>query len=58
VLALVVTIAFALYILGPDLFSRFVLGFTVPRRNVNLTRGEEVSRAIIWAIATIAVLSR
>ena len=49
-LALAVSVIFALYILGPDLFSRLILGFVVPRRVVPLTRGEEVSRAILWCV--------
>lgn len=48
-IAVAVSLVFALYILGPDAFSRFVVGLTVPRRAVILTRSEEVSRALIWA---------
>jgi hypothetical protein len=48
-LALVVTLLFALYILGPDAFSRFILGFSIPRRSVTLTKSEEVYRAVLWS---------
>ena len=51
-LPIVLTLLFALYILGPDLLSKFILGFTIPRRQVLLTRSEEVSRAIVWAAAS------
>ena len=54
-LAVVVSAIFALYVLGPDAFSRVVLGFTVPRRSVLLSRSEEVSRALIWAIASFGL---
>ncbi len=48
-IAVAVSLFFALYVLGPDAVSRFLLGFTVPRRAVLLTRSEEVSRALVWA---------
>lgn len=48
-IAVAVSLLFALYVLGPDAFSRFVIGLTVPRRAVVLTRSEEISRALIWA---------
>lgn len=48
-LALAVTLFFALYILGPDAFSRFILGFSIPRRAVTLTKSEEIYRAVIWS---------
>lgn len=48
-LALTVSLLFALYIFGPDAFSRFILDFSVPRRAVTLSRSEEVYRAVIWA---------
>lgn len=49
-LALVVTLFFALYVLGPDLLSRWMLGFIVQRRNLVQTKSEEVTRAVIWAV--------
>ncbi len=48
-IAVAVSLFFALYILGPDAFSRFIVGLTIPRRTVILTRSEEVSRALLWA---------
>ena len=54
-LALLVSALVALYLLGPDLISRWVLGFAVPRRNVVQSRGEEVTRAILWAAIPLAV---
>ena len=48
-IAVAVSLVFALYLLGPDAFSRFLIGLTVPRRAVILTRSEEISRALIWA---------
>ena len=49
-IALAVTLVFALYILGPDAISRVLIGFTIPRRAVTLTRSEEVSRALLLAV--------
>jgi len=49
VLALLVSFLIAVYLLGPDLISRWVLGFVVPRKNLVQSRGEEVTRAILWA---------
>ena len=48
-IAVAVSVLFALYVVGPDAFSRFVIGLTVPRRAVVLTRSEEISRALVWA---------
>ena len=48
-LALTLTLALAVYIFGPDAFSRFLLDFSVPRRSVSLTKSEEVYRAVIWS---------
>ena len=57
-LALLVSALVALYLLGPDLVSRWILAFAVPRRNIVQSRGEEITRAILWAAIplTIAVL--
>ncbi len=48
-LALLVSFLVAVYVLGPDLISRWVLGFVVPRKNLVQSRGEEITRAILWA---------
>jgi hypothetical protein len=54
-LALALTLVLALYIFGPDAFSRFLLDFSVPRRNLSLTKSEEVYRAVIWSGVSWAV---
>lgn len=54
-IAVAVSLLFALYVLGPDALSRFVLGLTLPRRNVILSKSEEVSRALIWAVASFGL---
>jgi hypothetical protein len=60
VLALVLTLILALYILGPDLFSRLVVSQFVPARPRIANKSEEVARAIllssipvtcVWVIA-------
>jgi hypothetical protein len=50
VIALVVTLLVALYILGPDLVARWLLGFVVQRKNLLETKSEEITRGIMWAI--------
>lgn len=47
--ALTLTLITAVYILGPELISRYILGFVVPRRTIQQTSSEEISRAIITA---------
>jgi len=54
VLALLVSFLVAVYVLGPDLISRWVLGFVVPRKNLVQSRGEEITRAILWAAIPLA----
>jgi hypothetical protein len=54
VLALLISTLIAVYLLGPDLISRWVLGFVVPRKNLVQSRGEEVTRAILWAAIPLA----
>jgi hypothetical protein len=53
-LALLVSFLVAVYVFGPDLISRWVLGFVVPRKNLVQSRGEEVTRAILWAAIPLA----
>ena len=55
-LALTLSFLAATFILGPDLLSRWVQGFVVPRRSIAQNRGEEVTRAIIWAAAPLAIV--
>jgi hypothetical protein len=57
-LAITVTLLTALYLLGPDFVSRFILGFVVPRRVLQQNKSEEIARAVITALIplTVAVL--
>lgn len=48
-LTLVFSLTAAVFLLGPELVSRWVFGFAVERRNLVQTRAEEVTRALIWA---------
>ena len=54
-LALTLTLITAVYILGPELISRYILGFAVPRRTIQQTNSEEISRAIITAIIPLGL---
>lgn len=54
-LALLVSALVALYLLGPDLVSRWILSLQVPRRNVIQSRGEEVTRAILLAVVPLSI---
>lgn len=49
-IALVATLIVAVYILGPDLVARWILGFVVPRKNLMQTKSEEITRGIVRAI--------
>jgi hypothetical protein len=49
-IALVTTLLIALYILGPDLVARWLLGFVVQRKNLLETKSEEITRGIMWAM--------
>jgi hypothetical protein len=55
VLALVVSTLIAVYLFGPDLISRWILGWVVPRKNLVLSRAEEVTRAVLWAAIPLAI---
>ncbi len=48
-IALLFSVLLALYLLGPDLLARWLLGFVVPRKAVVQSRSEEITRAAIWA---------
>jgi hypothetical protein len=48
-LAITLTLITAVYVLGPELISRYILGFVVPRRTIQQTSSEEISRAILTA---------
>ena len=49
-IALISTFLVAAYFLGPDLFSRWILGFVVQRRNITQSKSEEITRGVMWAI--------
>jgi hypothetical protein len=49
VLPLLVTVLLAVYVLGPDLVSRWILSFIVPRRAVVQSKSEEFARAMLWS---------
>ncbi len=53
-LALLLSSLIAIYLLGPDLVSRSILSFQVPRRNIVQSRGEEVAAAIFIAAVPLA----
>jgi hypothetical protein len=55
VIALFLTFVVAAYLLGPDLVSRFVLGFVCPRKNIVQSKGEEITRAVAWAVLPFLV---
>lgn len=40
----------AAYVLGPDLLARWILSFVVPRKNLVLSKSEEITRGILWSI--------
>ena len=54
-LALLLSTLIAIYLLGPDLVSRSILSFQVPRRNIIQSRGEEIVRAILIAVVPLAI---
>lgn len=54
-IALVVSLLVAVYVLGPDLVSRWILGFVAPRKNLAQTRSEEVARGVLWSIIPLAI---
>lgn len=55
-LAVSITFLIAAYVLGPDLLSRLVLSFVVPRRSVTQSRGEEVTRAVLWVTLPLGMV--
>ncbi|MCU1222472.1 MAG: hypothetical protein JWQ42_565 [Edaphobacter sp.] len=54
-LALVVSFLVAVYLLGPNLVARFILGFIVPRKNLVQSRWEEFTRAVLWAAIPLVI---
>jgi hypothetical protein len=55
VLALVLTLILALYVLGPDLFSRVVVSWFAPARPRIRNRGEEVARAVLISAIPVGI---
>jgi hypothetical protein len=53
VLPLLLTVLLAAYVLGPDLVSRWILGFVVPRRAVVQSKSEELARAVLWSFVPL-----
>lgn len=49
-LALLISPLVALYILGPDLVSRWILGFVVPSKFRVPNKSEELTRAVLWSV--------
>jgi hypothetical protein len=54
-LTLLVTFLVTAYLLGPELLARFLFGLVVPRRNLILSKSEEFTRAILWAILPLSL---
>jgi hypothetical protein len=54
-LAITVSLLTAIYLLGPDLVSRFILGFVVPRRIIQQSKGEEIARAVLTAAIPLSL---
>lgn len=54
-IAVAVSVFVAVYVLGPDALSRFLLGIAVPRRNVILSRSEEFFRALVGVAGSLTV---
>jgi hypothetical protein len=54
-LAITVSLLTAIYLLGPDLVSRFILGFVVPRRIIQQSKGEEIGRAVLTAVIPLSL---
>ena len=55
-LALSLTFLAVSFLLAPDLLFRWILSFVVPRRSISQNRGEEVTRAIFWAVGPLALV--
>jgi hypothetical protein len=56
VLALVLTLILAIYILGPDVLLRFIVGLFAPNRGRKLNRTEEIARAIVISSVLLTVI--
>jgi hypothetical protein len=56
VLALVVSLVLAVYILGPDVFSRLIVSLFAPARARSQNRTEEIARAFIISAVPTAII--
>jgi hypothetical protein len=56
VLALVVSLVLAVYILGPDVFSRLIVSLFAPARARSQNRTEEIGRAFIISAVPTAII--
>ena len=54
-LALVLTLILALYILGPDVFSRLIVSLFAPARVRNRNRSEEIARAVVISAIPVTI---
>ena len=54
-LALTLSLITAVFLLGPDLISRYILGFVAPKRTIDQSKSEEIMRAILTALFPLAV---
>jgi hypothetical protein len=55
VIPFVCTFLVATYILGPDLFAGWILGFVVQRKNLSQSRSEQITRGILWSIVPLSL---
>jgi hypothetical protein len=55
VLAFVLTVLVALYVLGPDLFFRWLVGLFAPARVQTRSRSEEISRALFGSLIPFVI---
>src|SRR5579884_2663102 len=53
--ALTLTLLTAVFVLGPELISRSLIGIVVPRRNIQQTKSEEITRAALVAVLPLLV---
>lgn len=54
-IALVATFLVATYVVGPDLLARWVLSFVVPRKNLVLSKSEEITQGVLWSIVPFGI---
>jgi hypothetical protein len=54
-LGVIITLLIPLYLIGPEILSRFILSLVVQRRIIVQTRGEEITRGVLWALIPLLV---